>query len=445
MNQPDPKRATALKSVIEDFVMERRDDKLEKLEKQLEKLEPDDPTRIEEREQLFEQFIPAVWLEDAARRVKQIQAVTHSLKPVHPDAKGTNLYCLPSALFATDVVGSHCLGDNFSGDVVGNAAALDVHKFLKQTFGGRTLLDLSLAADVDLAIALSDDPAKAQIWMQAFASLIEPRGRVASHTLAKQLYWQISDDPFGDAGFHILAPLYASSLAHRVFETLQDDRFSDAAKAAREAKKTNTFSERPVREYPQLAVQQLGGTKPQNISQLNSERRGNNSLLASLPPAWRSVDLTPLHNTNSMFHRYSRRPSVRQNVNALRNFLKAEPKGNMETRDKRAAWVHFLIDDFLQFTAELRSLEPGWSQSSACQLGEAESRWLDPDGMAQIDAELSRSPITDVSEQISASFANWLNAQLRDQLPAGDPEFLTWRNAMQEEIKAGEREGNHVK
>jgi CRISPR-associated protein Csy1 len=445
MNQPDPNRATALRSVIEDFLMGRRDDKLEKLEKQLEKLKPDDPTRIETREQLFEQFTPAVWLEDAARRVRQIQAVTHSLKPVHPDAKGTNLYCLPSTLCALDVVGSHCLGDNFSGDVVGNAAALDVYKFLKQPYAGRTLLDLSVAGDADLAIALCDDPAKAQIWMHAFASLIEARGRVASHTLAKQLYWQISDDPYADASFHVLAPLYASSFAHRVFETLQDDRFSDAAKAAREAKKANTFSERPVREYPQLALQQLGGTKPQNISQLNSERRGNNSLLASLPPVWRSVDLTPLHHTDSIFHRFSRRPSVRQNLNTLRNFLKAEPKRNMETRDKRAAWVHFLIDEFLQFTAELRSLEPGWSQSSACRLGEAESRWLDPDGMAQIDAELSRSPIMDVSEQISASFANWLNAQLRDQLPMGDPEFLAWRNTIQEQINAEEREGNHVK
>jgi CRISPR-associated protein Csy1 len=445
MNQPDPNRVTALRSVIEDFLMRRRDDKLEKIEKQLEKLKPNDPTRTTAREQLFEQFIPAVWLEDAAKRARQIQAVTHSLKPVHPDAKGTNLYCIPSTLAVAEVVGSHCLGDNFSGDIVGNAAALDVYKFLKQAYGGRTLLDLSIAGDMDLAIALSDDPAKAQIWMQAFASLIEPRGRVASHTLAKQLYWQISEDPYVDAGFHVLAPLYASSLAHRVFETLQDDRFSDAARAAREDKKANTFSERSVREYPQLAVEQLGGTKPQNISQLNSERRGNNSLLASLPPVWHSVDLTPLYHTDSIFHRYSRRPAVRQNVNALRAFLKAEPKQNMETRDKRAAWVHLLIDEFLQFTAELRSLEPGWSQAPTCQLGEAEARWLDPDGTAQTDAELSRSPIMEIPEQISALFANWLNAQLRDQLPAGDPEFLAWRNAMQEQIKAEEREGNHVK
>lgn len=440
MRNEEPQRVTALRAVITEFLNARCKDKLEAV-----KEDANDPDAASmQKEKLRQQFIPATWLEDAARRAGQIQAVTHSLKPVHPDAKGTNLYCPPSTLAAAEVVGSHCLGDSFAGDVVGNAAALDVHKFLKQAHAGSSLLELSVTGDADLAAALSDDLARAQTWMQAFASLTEPRGRLASHTLAKQLYWQTGDDPRDDAGFHLLAPLYASSLAHHVFEMLQDDRFSDAAKAARDARKANTFSERPVREYPQLAVQQLGGTKPQNISQLNSERRGNNSLLASLPPVWRSVDLKPLHHTDSMFHRYSRRAEVRQNVKALLAFLKTDPKRNMDTRDKRAAWVQLLIDEFLQFTAELRGLEPGWSQTPACQLGDAEARWLDPDGVAATDAELDRPPPTDIPERISAAFANWLNAQLRDPLPMGDPEFLAWRNAMHEHIKAEEREGNHV-
>ena len=434
MNQPNPNRAAELRGVITDFLIKRQDDKLEKLG-------PDDPKRAE----LLQQFIPATWLEDAARRAAQIQAVTHSLKPVHPDAKGTNLYCPPGTLVPIDAVGSHCLGDSFAGDVVGNAAALDVHSFLKASHAGQSLLELSIAGDADLSAALSDDAGKAQAWMQAFASLTEPRGRLASHTLAKQLYWQTGDDPHDDTGFHLLAPLYASSLAHRVFETLQDDRFSDAAKAARDARKANTFSERPVREYPQLAVQQLGGSNTQNISHLNNKRRGSNALLASLPPVWRSVDLKPLHNTASMFHRYSRRPEVRQSVKALLAFLKTAPKRNMDTRDKRAAWVQLLIDEFLQFTAELRGLESGWSQAPVCQLGDAEARWLDPDGVALTDAELDRSSPTDIPERISAAFTNWLNAQLRDPLPMGDPEFLAWRNAMHAHIKAEEREGNYAK
>jgi CRISPR-associated protein Csy1 len=433
MNEPNPQRVTELRALIADFLTKRRDEKLEKLD-------PDDP----KRDELRQQFIPANWLEDAARRAGQIQAVTHSLKPVHPDAKGTNLYSPPGGLSALELVGTHCLGDNFSGDVVGNAAALDVYKFLKLSLSGRSLLELACAADTDLAAALSDDPAKANDWMQAFASLTDPRGQLTSHTLAKQLYWPTGDNPHDDASYHLLSPLYASSLAHRVFEVLQDDRFGEAAKAAREARKGNAFNDRPVREYPQLAIQQLGGTKPQNISQLNSERRGNNSLLASLPPVWRSVDLKPLLNTESMFHSFSRRTEVRNSLKALLAFLKADPKRNLETRNTRAAMVDELIDAFLQFTAELKTLEPGWSQTPQCRLNDAECRWLDPEGVAQTDTELERPAPTDIAERISAAFANWLNARLRDPLPMGDPEFLAWRKAMHEQIKAEAREGAYA-
>lgn len=73
-----------------------------------------------------------------------------------------------------------------------------------------------------------------------------------------------------------------------------------------------------MRGYTNVAVQQLGGTKPQNISQLNSERRGNKGLLASLPPVWRSIELKPLLGSESLFPRYGRRPGVKA---ALRDLV----------------------------------------------------------------------------------------------------------------------------
>ena len=430
----DPQRVSDLRAVIADFLKKRLDDKLDKLSS-------DDPKRVE----LIGQFIPAAWLEDAARRVSQIQAVTHSLKPIHPDAKGTNLYKPPQVRSELAVVGSHCLGANFAGDVVGNAAALDVYKFLKLEYQGRSLLTLMLNGDADLVKALSHDAALAEAWMKAFAGLTEPRGRIASHTLAKQLYWFAGDipDPHDDTSFHLLAPLYASSLAHRVYLTIQDDRFSEEAKVARQAKKDGTFSERPVREYPQLAVQNLGGTKPQNISQLNSERRGDNFLLASLPPNWQSVDLKPLLGTDTMFHRFGRRAEVRQMVKALLTFLKNDPARNLKTRTHRAESVDNLIDEFLQLSAELRALPLGWSQAPECRLGSAEKHWLDPEGVEQDCAQSGLSLPTDTRERISALFAHWLNAQLSKHLPVGDPEYLEWRNQMYEQIKTEEREGRH--
>ncbi|MDP1528088.1 MAG: type I-F CRISPR-associated protein Csy1 [Rhodoferax sp.] len=441
MGNNEPLRVTALRAVITDFLAARYKDKLEAVKEDV-----NDPDAANlQREKLRQQFIPATWLEDAARRAAQIQAVTHSLKPVHPDAKGSNLFVSPTQFEQLQVVGSHCLTIDFAVDFVCDAKLLPIVAFLKLEHEGSSLLSLAVAGDPDFALALSDDTVQAMTWLDAFASLAKSRGRLSSHTLAKQVYWQCLEDAEDNASFHLLAPLYATSLAHRVFEAIkEDDNFNDAVKAARKAMKENTYSERPVRVYPQLAIQQLGGSNTQNISHLNSKRRGENRLLASLPPVWRSMDLKPLLNTDSMFHRYSRRPEVRQSVKALLAFLKTDSTRNVATRSKRAAWVYLLIDEFLQFTAELRSLEPGWSQTSQCKLTESECRWLDDDGVKATDAELDRSPPTDIPERISAAFANWLNAQLRPPLPMGDPEFLAWRNTMQEEIKAQEREGTHV-
>jgi CRISPR-associated protein Csy1 len=426
-------RQTEMRRLLSAFLEER-------LQSKLDKLTSDDP----KRDELRQQFIPAHWLEDAARRAGQIQAVTHSLKPVHPDAKGTEILIPPIQLEPLNVVGSHCLANDFAVDYVCDSKLLPIVAFLKLEYEGKNLLTLAVTDDTDLALALSDDPAQGKIWLQAFVTVTQARGKLTSHTLAKQLYWPIGNDPNDDASYHLLSPLYASSLAHRVFEVLQDDRFSDAAKAARDAKKANVFSERPVREYPQLAIQQLGGTKPQNISQLNSERRGNNSLLASLPPKWRSADVKPLLHTDSIFPSFSRRPEVRASLKALLAFLKTDPQRNLATRNTRAAMVDELTDAFLQFTAELQTLEPGWSQTPQCRLSDAECRWLDPEGVAQTDAQLGRAVPTDIAERISAAFANWLNGRLRDPLPMGDPEFLAWRKVMHAHIKAQEREGAHA-
>lgn len=421
MSPPDPERSSALRALILGFLSQRLNDKLEKLP-------ADDPKRHE----LLLQFIPTAWLDDAARRVGQIQAVTHSLKPIHPDAKGSSLFCDPGGLPARTEVGSHSLGAKFDTDVVGNAAALDVYKFLKLSIGGKSLLDLACARDADLAMALCEDGARAAQWLEAFAGLADPRGKASSHTQAKQAYWLTGSDAHDDAHFHLLAPLYPTSLAHRVYQILQDDRFSDEAKASRAARKAGDHHDRPVREYSNLAIQKLGGTKPQNISQLNSERRGDNALLASLPPVWKSSEFRPILHSNSMFKAFGQRKTVWQQARALRQFLASDPSPTVATRRQRSEWVDNLIDELIQFTAGMHSLPAGWTEAADCQLPLAHRQWLDP--------ESGESSNDDPTPQVAEDFANWLNAQLRPPLPVGDPEFLVWRNLAREALKSLERE-----
>lgn len=420
-------RRAELRLLIKSFLQER-------LEGKLDKLSPDDPKRSE----LIAQFQPAAWLADAARRVVQIQAVTHSLKPIHPEAKGSSLYRSPKTLPSGDWVGSHCLAEQFDADVVGNAAALDVYKFLKLSHDGQSLLDLAVQEDADLVAAFSDDEALGRQWMSAFAGLAAGRAKLSSHTFAKQVYWPLDGEGHSahdDQSYHLLAPLYPTSLVHRVYQQLQDDRFSEEAKAARAARKEGAYHPRPVREYPDLAIQKLGGTKPQNISQLNSERRGDNCLLASVPPVWKAAAVRPLWGVSSLFKVWGRRPSVLQQARALRRFLLSVPPANEATRVRVRDAVESLVDELVQFQAELLMLEPGWSQADDCALPAVQRAWLDPEG--QDAAALAED---EVADGVAADLARWVNAQLRGVLAVGDDEFLAWRKLAREQLHALARE-----
>ena len=405
----------------------------ERLHAKLEKLQDDDPKRTA----LLAQYQAETWIEDAARRVAQIQAVTHSLKPIHPDARGTNLYVEPATLPPLAELGSHALGERFEGDVVGNAAALDVYKLLKLEVNGRSLLTALLMQDADALAALHADPAQAQALRAALVSLTQPRAEgPSSHTLAKQLYWLTGNDACNDADYALLAPLYATSLAHAVHAQVQEDRFGETNKAARQARRERKVHDGVFHDYPGLAVQNMGGTKPQNISQLNSERRGMNYLLSSLPPQWQtSVVRLPVQAASVFDRLFIARPEVRHTVRALRQFLESDPEPNLATRQRREALLDTLLDELVSLAAELQQLLPaGWSRDDERfkDLHRSEQLWLDP-----LRAELPDQ--TDFAREwlqmewpaaVGKRFANWLNAQLRGKLPVGDAEAREWEKVL---------------
>ena len=428
MSSQSLERQASLRAMVTAFLSERLNAKLEKLADEDQK-----------RDELRAQFLPAVWLEDAARRVGQIQAVTHcysySIKSDDPARRVTSLFRLPQMLAPLSEVGSHALGVEFEIDVSGNAAALDVFGFLKQEYEGSSLLSLATDSDADFGAALSDHSETAARWMAAFAGLTQQRAHLNSHGKAKQLYWPVGADPHADSDFHLLAPLYPTSLVHRLYLTLQEHRFGDAAKAARDARKAGEWHVHPIHEYPQLAIQKLGGANPQNISQLNTARHGDNCLLASLPPSWRSQPAKPLLGFESLFRAFHARADVRTLISELRRLLESDPSRTSATREHRDGLVEALLDDLIQFTAQVHELESGWSRDPLCQLSRAQMAWLDPLGV-----EVEVQGTVDI---IASDFANWLNAQLRARLPVGDAEYLHWRKLARESLEELAVEGAH--
>lgn len=410
-----PNDRSQLRKVLEGWLAQRRDNKLK-------------TTGHDEAKQakIRAQFQRENWLEDAARRVGQLQVVTHSLKPIHPDARGTNLYAPPEPERAKGLLGSHVLGANFDVDVVGNAAALDVFKMLQLTCDGRTFLERVKDEDAALQAAFSDNDDDGRRWMEAFAAITEASGSYATHTRGKQLYWLTGAQPTDDADFHLLAPLYATSLAHRVFQIINEDRFSDTAKAARKARHDGKPFETGYCDYPGLAVQKFGGSKPQNISQLNSERGGTNYLLSSQPPTWRTRNTRPPLHVRSALRLFGYRSEVRRIVRDLRRLLGTDPKPTMDVRERRDELTEALIDELLMFSVEIQNLPPGWSTEPTCQLDAEQQYWLDP-GRAQTDADFRAArAASDWPAAVRHAFAAWLNRRLSRPLMMSDTEHRAW-------------------
>lgn len=382
------------------------------------------------------------WLDDAARRAAQIQAVTHVLKATHPDARGSSLHIRPDSLPRHDAVGTHLLGNEFAEDVVGNAAALDVYKFLKLEVDGLRLLDWMQHRDVDLLSALHVDAAIARSWADAFSNLVRTEDTPSSHKAAKQLYWLVGSDASDDDHFHLLQPMFSSSLAHAVHLDIEDARFGENNKLARQAFHARKDHDKSYREYRGLLARKLGGTKPQNVSQLNSERRGINYLLASLPPSWDMERPQQLLELDSVMSRLSWIDSVRTPLKQLIDFLKSEPPATEPTRRTRQLLEQELGNQLALYAAEIWTrFEPGWTRNSTCQLPLHQRIWLDP-GRAEDIAQNPLDPLLsdedrdfhaaaefgDWRDEVAGDFANWLNARLRDAgvVTVGDPEHRHW-------------------
>lgn len=412
--QPD--EATQLRTAIDEFLQTRLQAKLDKIK--------DD----EKRQKVIEEHKPQNWIPDAARRVGQIQQITHALKYIHPDAKGTNLNSSGNSAAGTLAIGTHTLKGQLTPDVVGNAAALDVYKFLRLEVNNKSILSRAIENDPVLHQALPANDEQQQGWIEAFANLVNSKGKPASNALAKQLYW-----PLENGEYHLLAPMFPTSMVHHVWHTVRNDRFSEEAKAAREARKAGKEHPHGYREYPKVVIQQFGGTKPQNISQLNSERYGENYLLSSCPPDWVSEPVKPPLRVESVFDGWlGRRPQVRAAVRALRSFLYnlREDQNNMHTRNRRLELVNDIVEEMLQFAAELRDLDSCWSQRDDCYLSIEEQCWFNP-VRADSDVEFAKTYTWgDWKDAVCQRFANWLNGQLikkKTSLPFGEAEAEQWR------------------
>ena len=369
---------------------------------------------------------------------------THIAKGIHPDLKikqATNLSVRFHALAKLDEVGSHVLNSQESladatGDGAYNAAAYELYLLLDCKVEGATLGALLQSGDPDAVNALGHASAEAEKWAEKLVFLLENKcAKPAIQTLSKQIYWLSGTNPANDSDYCLLAPLYPASLVHQAYLQIHPTRYGLSNLTARKAKRDRKAHEIEYQEYRDWALQKMGGTKPQNISHLNSERRGENYLLSSLPPpAWKpSTRYLPVH-CNSAFDRaFGARPAVRRTVKAFLAFLQTDPEPNHHTHQKRDDFLDCLVDEVVIYAGELQSQAAGWSMEKRYEdLALPEKFWLDPH-RAEVPDEADFAEqwlLMDWPAEIGKRFARWLNAELQGKLPVGDAEAREWRKVL---------------
>lgn len=370
--------------------------------------------------QAAEKFDLANWLPDAAKRAGQLAMVSHPGKFSHPGAKTSSIIA-NAARKADGYLRTGNVAADF--DVFGNAAALDVHKFLSLTLSDGQSVLAHLEQDSALIkqqFDLSTPFAELQQGLLAIKSA--DSGKTRTSEKIKQIYFPVDDD------YHLLSLLTPSGLMFKLKERINSLRFSDSAKQAREDRRQEQHNEHGFDELYNLTLIGFGGTKPQNISVLNNQNGGTAYLLPSLPPP---LELRSIQAPKTNFFLQSLYvKDYRDKFQALHKLFAESVPNNIDVRDGRDYWILQIVEQIMEKVWGLRELPGGWSENTA--LPSAQKIWLDAANAERRESE------NDWLEEIIATLTDWLRIAYKktvgDQkaIAMGDDELKHFRQLITE-------------
>ncbi|MCE9680469.1 type I-F CRISPR-associated protein Csy1 [Shewanella sp. AS1] len=438
-----------LSDAIAEYIEQRKQTKLEPLQKARDKVlaSTDDAVAIVVAQTEYAQaaapieamFEPKEWLTNAAGRAKQISLATHAPKFTHGDSKASSMLVSGDApVETTHLVTAHLAEKAI--DAVGNAAVLDVARLLKIEVNGESLIQQLQSGHVEALSAFTQDAEQLAQWQAGFKLALGDE-KLSGHTLTKQLYFPLASDG-KDQNYHLLCPLFSSSMAHELYQQVTATRFGDEPKAIREARRKEQYHPELDQSFPATAVQNFGGSKPLNISQLNNERSGRSFLLSCAPPSYQKQEKPPL-NRRSLFDRQLSY-QTRSLLSAFKVFLESltGQESNFKIRYRRDYhYVMPLIDAVLTQAALVQSMgeHAGWASHEDCQLKAAHGLWLDvANPSAAFQAERDKGDWLTV---VAQDFAAWLTLQLKsnDRYLLGDVEQNYFKKLFMQELKRLER------
>lgn len=314
-----------------------------------------------------EKFSMDNWLPDAARRVAQLSMVSHPSKFSHPSSRISSI--IANATKKAD--GFLRTGNSEATlDVFGNAAALDVYKFLSLKLDdGKVLIEHVEHGSETARQQLSINTASFDEIQKGLLAIKQGGDTVVTSAKVKQVYLPC------DGGYHLLSILTPSGLMFELRNRVNDMRFSNQVKEARELKKNSGHSDNGFDDLFNLSLIGYGGAQPQNISVLNSQYGGKAYLLPCLPPLLQKRDVRlPRYNffTNTLWV-----GRFKDSFSTLHKLMRQEYK-NRNIRQGRDSIILFIIDQVIDVMWSIRNHEAGWSQTEHySHLPAHQKLWLD--------------------------------------------------------------------
>ncbi|MGL5336625.1 MAG: type I-F CRISPR-associated protein Csy1, partial [Enterovibrio sp.] len=254
----------------------------------------------------------------------------------------------------------------------GNAAALDVYKFLSLVMSdGRSLLE-HIKQESELARQLLTVPTcDYQTLRDGFLKMVGSEQDSVSSSKIKQVYF-----PVEDGEYHLLSLLTHSGHLFELRKRLDLLRFGDAVKEARECRKNNQFHPTGYQEIYGLTTIGFGGTKPQNISVLNNQNGGKAHLLASVPPELKKRDIR-LPKTNFFTESFSAW-QAKEVLDALCSLFKTD-YNNINIRDGRDYRIQQYVDLIIEKMWQVRQFLADYSGELSNDLPLEQKIWLYPE------------------------------------------------------------------
>ena len=433
--------ANQLVENIRNYINQRYKEKVEKVEKEFQKQKEasSDSAKLaqlvedhnQKLQELKQEFDVANWLDEKSAKAGQIVLATHVIKFLNSSAQGCSLIdkylAKESKYLDTQSLRTKIL------DTVCNAGLLDIANFLElKDSKGSSLLDYLNNQNSEPLQSFADPnkPEQLSAWMNGFRKAFES-SKIETHTLAKQIFF-----PLTNGSYHLLMPLYSSSLSQALFNEVESSIYSKEMKEIRQAKKQNEDHEGIYVVYPNLAVTIAGGSKPQNISKLNCSRRGKTYLFRSAPPMWRASKLPKFTSKNFLNH-YEIYAASEAKLNQLAHFLlrvnTQSVPSNVRIRGYIKNTVNEIIDQVLFVVMKWRQLPSGWTdQVEINQLDDIQRQFLDLSNKRFVGKELKLDTISEL-------FARWLKDRINEKsngaFTLSNVEVGIWNHWFQEALR----------